>query len=66
MFRAYKNLSPRTRMGVGAAVIAWGGVGLYLSDEAEKRFGYTPTEKDQEELRKMTPRITTVDRNENR
>ncbi|CAH0048814.1 unnamed protein product [Clonostachys solani] len=66
MFRAYKNLSPKTRMGVGAAVIAWGGAGLYLSDHAEKRFGYTPTEKDQEELRKMTPRITTVDRNENR
>jgi hypothetical protein len=53
-------------MSVGAAVIAWGGAGLYLSDQAEKRFGYTPTEKDQEELRKMTPRITTVDRNENR
>ncbi|CAI6089890.1 hypothetical protein V2G26_006694 [Clonostachys chloroleuca] len=66
MFRAYKNLSPKTRMGVGAAVIAWGGAGLYLSDQAEKRFGYTPTEKDHEELRKMTPRITTVDRNENR
>ena len=55
--RAYKNLSPKTRIGVGVAIITWGVVGLYFSDRAEERFGYMPTEKDKEELRKYTPRI---------
>jgi hypothetical protein len=51
-------------VGVGLGIIAWGAAGLYLSDRAEERFGYTPTEQDTEELRRMTPRIVTVDREE--
>lgn len=51
-------------MGVGVAVIAWGVAGLYLSDKAEETFGYTPTEEDKDTLRKYTPHITTVDKNE--
>ncbi|POR34611.1 Uncharacterized protein TPAR_05190 [Tolypocladium paradoxum] len=62
MFKAYKNLSPKTRLGVGVAVIAWGLVGLHLSDRAEEKFGYTPSDKDKEELRKWTPRVVTVDK----
>lgn len=49
-------------MGVGFGIIAWGTVGLYLSDRAEDKFGYTPTEQDKEELRRMTPRIVSVDK----
>ncbi|KAM0251143.1 hypothetical protein ACHAQJ_008313 [Trichoderma viride] len=62
MFKAYTNLAPKTRLGVGAAIIAWGCVGLYLSDKAEAKFGYTPTEEDKAELRNMAPKITTVEK----
>ncbi|KAK3190424.1 hypothetical protein K4F52_003445 [Lecanicillium sp. MT-2017a] len=62
MLKAYKNLSPKARMGVGFGIIAWGTVGLYLSDRAEDKFGYTPTEQDKEELRRVTPRIVSVDK----
>ncbi len=60
--RAYKNLSPKTRLAVGVGVIAWGVAGLYLSDRAEEKFGYTPSDKDKEELRSWTPRIVTVEK----
>ncbi|KAH6607440.1 hypothetical protein Trco_003753 [Trichoderma cornu-damae] len=66
MFKAYNNLAPRTRLGVGIAVIAWGCVGLHLSDKAEEKFGYTPTEEDKAELRNMAPKITTVDKHQDR
>ncbi|EGR51639.1 uncharacterized protein TRIREDRAFT_74638 [Trichoderma reesei QM6a] len=62
MFKAYKNLSPNTRLGVGVAVIAWGIAGLYISDKAEESFGFTPTEEDKAELRNLAPRITTVEK----
>jgi hypothetical protein len=49
-------------MMIGVGVMAYAGVGLYLSDKAEERFGLTPTEKDREELRDALPKITTVER----
>ncbi|OAQ63223.2 hypothetical protein VFPPC_16441 [Pochonia chlamydosporia 170] len=64
MLKAYKNLSPKTRAGVGIGIIAWGVVGLYLSDQAEEKFGYTPSEKDKEELWKWAPKVTTVDKSD--
>ncbi|KAI5463307.1 hypothetical protein BGZ63DRAFT_381050 [Mariannaea sp. PMI_226] len=64
MFKAFKNLSPKTRAGVGLAVIAWGTAGLYLSDRAEEKFGFTPTPEDQAKLDQYTPRIITVDKQE--
>jgi hypothetical protein len=60
--RAYKNLSPKTRAGLGVGIIAWGGIGLYLSDRAEEQFGFSPTAKDKEDLERLTPRITVVDK----
>lgn len=60
--RAYRNLSARARLGVGVGVIAWGAAGLYLSDRAEDAFGYTPSEKDKEDLRAWAPRIVAVDK----
>lgn len=63
-YRAYTNLAPRTRLGVGVAIIAWGCAGLYLSDKAEEKFGYTPTEEDKSALRDMAPKITTVEKNQ--
>ncbi|PNY22149.1 Uncharacterized protein TCAP_07187 [Tolypocladium capitatum] len=64
MFNAYRNLSPRTRLCLGVAVIAWGLVGLRLSDRAEEKFGYTPSDKDKEELRRWTPRLIAVDKSD--
>ncbi|UKZ47435.1 hypothetical protein TrVGV298_001653 [Trichoderma virens] len=64
MFKAYTNLSPKTRLGVGVAIIAWGCAGLYVSDKAEEKLGFTPTEEDKAELRNMAPKITTVDKSQ--
>ncbi|KAG6001355.1 hypothetical protein E4U21_004418 [Claviceps maximensis] len=58
----FKNLSPKTRLGVGIGIITWGLLGLYLSDHAERKLGYTPSEKDKEDLWKWAPTVTTVDR----
>ncbi|KHN98159.1 uncharacterized protein MAM_03920 [Metarhizium album ARSEF 1941] len=62
MLKAYKNLSPKTRAGVGIGLIVWSVVGLHLSDRAEEKFGYTPSQKDQEELWKWAPKVTAVDK----
>ncbi|CAM1511406.1 Fc.00g089190.m01.CDS01 [Cosmosporella sp. VM-42] len=64
MFKAYKNLSTKARLGVGVGIIAWGAAGLYLSDQAEEKFGYTPTEEDKAELSRYTPKIITVEKNQ--
>ncbi|GKT59106.1 hypothetical protein ColTof3_06445 [Colletotrichum tofieldiae] len=58
--RAYKNLSPKTRLGVGVAVLAWGAAGLYLSDQAEEKYQPTPEEK--AVVDKYVPKVTVVDR----
>ncbi|RDW58070.1 hypothetical protein BP6252_13481 [Coleophoma cylindrospora] len=58
LYSSFRNLSPRTRMTVGLGFLAWGTIGLYLSDSAEKKFGMEPTEKDKAAL----PRIITVER----
>ncbi|PCD19238.1 hypothetical protein FGRA07_06043 [Fusarium graminearum] len=62
--QAYKNLSSKTRLGVGVAVIAWGAAGLMLTDPLEKSLGLTPTEEDKAELDKYTPKIVTVVKDE--
>lgn len=61
--RSFRNLSPKARIGVGAAFLAWGTIGLYISDNAEKKLGFEPTEKDREELDAVVPKITVVERN---
>ncbi|KID92291.1 hypothetical protein MGU_01202 [Metarhizium guizhouense ARSEF 977] len=64
MLKAYKNLSPKTRAGVGIGLIAWSVAGLYLSDQAEEKFGYKPSKKDKEELWRWAPKVTTVDKSD--
>ncbi|KAH8804845.1 hypothetical protein F5884DRAFT_797414 [Xylogone sp. PMI_703] len=56
--QSYRNLSPRTRIGVGLGFLAWGTIGLYLSDTAEKKLGWEATEKDRAAL----PRVVVVER----
>lgn len=60
--RAFKNLSPAARAGVGVGIMAWGTAGLYLSPVAEEKLGLTPTEEDKALLEKYTPKITPVER----
>ncbi|SPO05949.1 uncharacterized protein DNG_08638 [Cephalotrichum gorgonifer] len=59
--RAYRNLRPLHRAGLGMAVIAWGAAGLYLSDRAGERY-FAPSEEDKARLEAITPRISFVDR----
>lgn len=49
-------------MFIGVGVIVYSGVGIVVSNGAERRFGMVPTEQDKERLRKAIPKITTVDR----
>ncbi|KAK1473038.1 hypothetical protein CCUS01_05645 [Colletotrichum cuscutae] len=58
-YRAYKNLTPKTRLGFGVAVLAWGGAGLYFSDRAEEKYQPTPEEK--AVVDKYVPKVTVVD-----
>ncbi|KAL0944257.1 uncharacterized protein CTRU02_202144 [Colletotrichum truncatum] len=60
MLKAYKNLSPKTRLGFGVAVLAWGGAGLYLSDRAEEKYKPTPQEK--AVVDKYVPKVHVVDK----
>ncbi|KAG5982645.1 hypothetical protein E4U55_001625 [Claviceps digitariae] len=64
MLKAYKNLTPKTRLGLGAGLMAWALAGMYLTDQAEQKFGYTPSEQDKEDLWKWVPRVTVVERGE--
>jgi hypothetical protein len=60
--RWYRAITPKTRVLIGVGVMTYAGMGLFLSDKAEEKFGLTPTEKDMEELRGALPKITTVER----
>ncbi len=42
--------------------MAWGTIGLYISDNAEKKLGLEPTQKDREALEAVLPKFTTVER----
>ncbi|KAL1297066.1 hypothetical protein AAFC00_004653 [Neodothiora populina] len=61
LWQYYRTLTPRTRIYAGAGLIAWALAGQYLSDQAEQTLGFTPTEKDREELERKMPKIRVVD-----
>ncbi|KAE9363449.1 hypothetical protein N431DRAFT_431666 [Stipitochalara longipes BDJ] len=62
LFQSFRNLPQKTRVGVGMAFLAWGAIGLYISDTAEKRLGFEPSQKDKEALDAVVPKITLVER----
>ncbi|KAF2489264.1 hypothetical protein BU16DRAFT_176640 [Lophium mytilinum] len=64
LWQKYRALAPRTRMLIGAGVVAYAGLGIFLSDVAEQKFDMVPTEKDKEELRSVIPKIRLVDRDD--
>jgi hypothetical protein len=43
-------------------LLAWGVLGLSLSDKVESKLGFTPTEADKAELEKMKPKLHVVER----
>jgi hypothetical protein len=49
-------------MVIGVGIVAYAGLGLFLSDKAEEKFGLVPTEKDKEELKKAMPKIIPIER----
>jgi len=61
-FQTFLNLTPRTRLLVGTSFLAWGTLGLYLTDRAESTLGFEATEQDREALKSTLPRITVVER----
>lgn len=64
--RSYRNLPTVARLGVGGGFVAWGVIGLYLSDKVEEKLGYTATEEDKAALDRLTPKIHVVDREQGR
>ncbi|EUC36548.1 hypothetical protein COCVIDRAFT_30549 [Bipolaris victoriae FI3] len=58
----FKSIPPKTRMIIGVGVMAYAGVGLYISDVAEEKLGYVPTEKDKEHLKDALPKISAVEK----
>lgn len=46
--------------------MAWSIVGMYMSDRAEEKFGFTPSEADKAALDRMIPKVHVVDRDRNR
>jgi len=49
-------------MYIGVGIMAYAGLGLLVSDEIERRFDMVPDEEDYEEVRKLMPKISTVER----
>ncbi|KAF2704312.1 hypothetical protein K504DRAFT_462881 [Pleomassaria siparia CBS 279.74] len=47
---------------IGVGVIGYAGLGMFLTDKAEEKFGLVPTDKDREELKKAMPKITTIEK----
>ncbi|KAF1976192.1 hypothetical protein BU23DRAFT_456044, partial [Bimuria novae-zelandiae CBS 107.79] len=60
--RWYKGIAPKTRVFIGLGVMAYAGVGMFLSDRVEEKLGFVPTEKDKEDLQNAIPKIIVVDR----
>jgi hypothetical protein len=57
-------LSPKAKLGVGVGFIGWGVIGLFISDRAEEKFGYTPSEQDKAALDMLKPKIHMVERDQ--
>ncbi|USW54421.1 hypothetical protein Slin15195_G077400 [Septoria linicola] len=62
LWQSYRNLPQKTRLLVGSGIMAWGAIGLFISDKAEQAFGLTPTEQDKEKLQDAIPKIQFVDK----
>ncbi|KAK4995259.1 hypothetical protein LTR66_004875 [Elasticomyces elasticus] len=64
LWQSYKHLAPRTRLAIGAGIMTYASVALFLSNQAEKTFHLMPTEQDKEKLRSLLPKVSIVDKDE--
>ncbi|KAL2267514.1 hypothetical protein VTJ83DRAFT_4791 [Remersonia thermophila] len=62
LLQSYKNLGPKTRLAVGAGLLAWGFLGLTFTPKVEEKLGYVPTEADKAELEKLKPKLHVISR----
>lgn len=60
--RTYRSSAPKTRLLLGLGLIAWGTIGLYSTDTAEKAFDMVPTDEDKKKLDQSIPKIRVVDK----
>jgi hypothetical protein len=44
--------------------MAYAGIALYLSDQAEEKYGFKASEEDKKKLKEILPKIHTVEREE--
>ncbi|KAI5854146.1 hypothetical protein BZA05DRAFT_393358 [Tricharina praecox] len=58
----YRSLPPRTRAILGGAVVVYATVGLYVSDFAEEKLGFTPSEQEKAQISGLVPKVRVVDR----
>ena len=59
--RSYKSLTPKTRALLGAGLMVNAGLALQFSDQIESYLGLQPTNKEQDELKRLLPKITMVE-----
>ncbi|CAF9913641.1 MAG: hypothetical protein HETSPECPRED_001617 [Heterodermia speciosa] len=64
LWQKFLNLRPRTRMLIGLGIIGYSGMGILISNGAEKRFGFVANEEEKDRLRRIIPKIRTIDRDE--
>ncbi|OJD17832.1 hypothetical protein AJ78_02073 [Emergomyces pasteurianus Ep9510] len=63
LWSSYRNLSPRTRLFLGAGLMAYGTAGLWWSPKVEKVLGMTSSREEQAELeRKLSVKVSSVER----
>lgn len=60
-FRAYKGLSPKTRLAFGIGLMTWATIGIYGIEHIERFFGMVPSDEEREKLRL---RVLRVDKDE--
>ncbi|RKF76036.1 hypothetical protein GcM1_230077 [Golovinomyces cichoracearum] len=60
--QSVRNLPSRTRLLVGVAFLAWGTMGLYLTEPVEKKLGLEPCAEEKEKLGQFFPRIEVVEK----
>ncbi|KAF2092756.1 hypothetical protein NA57DRAFT_49661, partial [Rhizodiscina lignyota] len=58
----YRGLSSRTRIFIGAGIMAYATFALYASDKAEEVFKLTPTQEDKDRLNQTLPKFRVVDK----
>ncbi|KAL1386301.1 hypothetical protein HDK64DRAFT_339071 [Phyllosticta capitalensis] len=60
LWQAYRASAPKTKLLVGAGLMAWGAVGLFSTPKTEEAFNMVPTAEDKSKL----PSIHVVDKEE--